>query len=114
MRCHFMPFQRRPGFQLRWEVIDWRVVRAQAIVRPTPSPPMGDLPTGREGAQPGGQASAEQCGAPTASLRHARASAATRASCFWVYAYPAFLMYAAHSLGLYWARISPQASETVS
>jgi hypothetical protein len=37
-----------------------------------------------------------------------------RASCFLVYAYPAFLMYAAHSLGLYWVRISPQASETVS
>jgi hypothetical protein len=36
------------------------------------------------------------------------------ASCFLVYAYPAFLMYAAHSLGLYWVRISPQASETVS
>ena len=37
-----------------------------------------------------------------------------RASCFLVYAYPAFLMYAGHSLGLYWVRISPQASETVS
>ena len=37
--------------------------------------------------------------------------ASPRASCFWVYAYPAFLRYAAHSAGGYWARISPQASE---
>ena len=37
-----------------------------------------------------------------------------RASCFWVYAYPAFLMYAAHSAGGYWARILPQASEIAS
>ena len=37
-----------------------------------------------------------------------------RASCFWVYAYPAFLKYAAHSAGGYWARISPQASEMAS
>src|SRR5580704_5826984 len=34
-----------------------------------------------------------------------------RASCFWVYAYPALLRYAAHSAGGYWARILPQASE---
>ena len=39
---------------------------------------------------------------------------AFRAFCFWVYAYPAFLMYAAHSLELYWVRISPQAAETDS
>ena len=45
---------------------------------------------------------------PTAEVRP------PRASCFWVYAYPAFLMDAAHSLGLYWARISPQAAETDS
>ena len=38
----------------------------------------------------------------------------SRASCFWVYAYPAFLRYAAHSAGGYWARISPQASEMAS
>ena len=37
-----------------------------------------------------------------------------RASCFWVYAYPAFLRYAAHSAGGYWARILPQASEIAS
>ena len=37
-----------------------------------------------------------------------------RASCFWVYAYPAFLMYAAHSTGGYWVRILPQASEIAS
>jgi signal transduction histidine kinase len=37
-----------------------------------------------------------------------------RASCFWVCAYPAFLRYAAHSAGGYWARISPQASEMAS
>ena len=36
------------------------------------------------------------------------------ASCFWVYAYPAFLRYAAHSAGGYWARILPQASEIAS
>jgi hypothetical protein len=35
----------------------------------------------------------------------------SRASCFWVYAYPALLRYAAHSAGGYWARILPQASE---
>jgi hypothetical protein len=35
-----------------------------------------------------------------------------RASCFWVYAYPAFLRYAAHSAGGYWARILPQASRS--
>ena len=39
---------------------------------------------------------------------------APRASCFWVYAYPAFLRYAAHSAGGYWARILPQASEIAS
>ena len=38
----------------------------------------------------------------------------TRASRFSVYAYPAFLRYAAHSAGGYWARISPQASEMAS
>ena len=38
----------------------------------------------------------------------------TRASCFWVYAYPAFLRYAAHSAGGYWARISPQAWQMAS
>src|ERR1700722_18016417 len=38
----------------------------------------------------------------------------SRASCFWVYAYPAFLRYAAHSAGGYWARISRQASEMAS
>ena len=38
----------------------------------------------------------------------------TRASCFWVYAYPAFLRYAAHSAGGYWARIWRQASEMAS
>jgi hypothetical protein len=39
----------------------------------------------------------------------------TRASCFWVYAYPALLRYAAtHSAGGYWARILPQASEIAS
>jgi hypothetical protein len=37
-----------------------------------------------------------------------------RACCIWVYAYPAFLMYAAHSAGGYWARILPQASEIAS
>ena len=37
-----------------------------------------------------------------------------RASCFWVYAYPAFLRYAAHSAGGYWARISPQAWQMAS
>ena len=37
-----------------------------------------------------------------------------RASCFWVYAYPALLRYAAHSAGGYWARILPQASEIAS
>ena len=37
-----------------------------------------------------------------------------RAPCFWVYAYPAFLRYAAHSAGGYWARILPQASEIAS
>jgi hypothetical protein len=42
------------------------------------------------------------------------ASTLPRASCFWVYAYPAFLMYAAHSAGGYWARILPQASEIAS
>ena len=40
-----------------------------------------------------------------------RLSQCTRAPCFWVYAYPAFLRYAAHSAGGYWARILPQASE---
>ena len=43
-----------------------------------------------------------------------RAISATRASCFWVYAYPAFLRYAAHSAGGYWVRILPQASEIAS
>jgi GMP synthase-like glutamine amidotransferase len=38
----------------------------------------------------------------------------SRASCFWVYAYPAFLRYAAHSVGGYWARISPQAWQMAS
>ena len=37
-----------------------------------------------------------------------------RASCFWVYAYPAFLRYAAHSAGGCWARILPQASEGIA
>ena len=37
-----------------------------------------------------------------------------RASCFWVYAYPALLRYAAHSAGGYRARILPQASEIAS
>ena len=37
-----------------------------------------------------------------------------RASCFWVYAYPAFLRYSAHSAGGYWARILPPASEIAS
>jgi hypothetical protein len=37
-----------------------------------------------------------------------------RASCFWVYAYPALLRYAAHSAGGHWARILPQASEIAS
>jgi hypothetical protein len=37
-----------------------------------------------------------------------------RTSCFWVYAYPALLRYAAHSAGGYWARILPQASEIAS
>jgi hypothetical protein len=48
---------------------------------------------------------------PRASGGSYGASSALRASCFWVYAYPAFLMYAAHSAGGYWARILPQASE---
>src|SRR6202046_1341582 len=39
---------------------------------------------------------------------------APRASCFWVYAYPAFLRYAAHSAGGYWARILRQAWEMAS
>jgi hypothetical protein len=39
---------------------------------------------------------------------------APRASCIWVYAYPAFLRYAARSAGGYWARILPQASEIAS
>jgi hypothetical protein len=38
----------------------------------------------------------------------------SRASRFWVYAYPAFLRYAAHSSGGYWARILPQAPEIAS
>jgi hypothetical protein len=37
-----------------------------------------------------------------------------RAVCIWVYAYPAFLRYAAHSAGGYWVRISPQAWEMAS
>jgi hypothetical protein len=37
-----------------------------------------------------------------------------QASCFWVYAYLAFLRYAAHSAGGYWVRIWPQASEIAS
>jgi hypothetical protein len=52
-----------------------------------------------------------------ARLEHAlrlSAEAVARASCFWVYAYPAFLRYAAHSAGGYWARILPQASEIAS
>jgi hypothetical protein len=40
--------------------------------------------------------------------------AKARAPCFWVYAYPAFLRYAAHSAGGYWARILAQASEIAS
>jgi IS1 family transposase len=43
--------------------------------------------------------------------RSPRRALRPRASCFWVYAYPAFLRYAAHSAGGYWARILPQASE---
>jgi hypothetical protein len=43
-----------------------------------------------------------------------RRKSRSRASCFWVYAYPALLRYAAHSAGGYWARISPQASEIAS
>src|SRR5271168_648817 len=42
------------------------------------------------------------------------AAAAPRAFCFWVYAYPAFLMYAAHSSGRYWARICALAWQTGS
>jgi len=38
----------------------------------------------------------------------------SRGSGFWVYAYPAFLRYAAHSEGGYWARILPRASEIAS
>jgi hypothetical protein len=37
-----------------------------------------------------------------------------RAFCIWLYPYPAFLRYAAHSAGGYWARILPLASEIAS
>ena len=50
-------------------------------------------------------------------LARARQPADTRvpgASCFWVYAYPAFLRYAAHSAAGCWARILPQAPEIAS
>jgi hypothetical protein len=47
-------------------------------------------------------------------LASVRGPGLARASCFWVYAYPAFLRYAAHSAGGYWARILPQASEIAS
>ena len=40
--------------------------------------------------------------------------AAPRAFCIWLYPYPAFLRYAAHSAGGYWARILPLASEIAS
>jgi hypothetical protein len=46
--------------------------------------------------------------------RAVKTQSPVRASCFWVYAYPAFLRYAAHSAGGYWARILPQASEIAS
>ena len=55
---------------------------------------------------------AEECHVTQPALT--RAIQALEASCFWVYAYPALLRYAAHSAGGYWARISPQASEMVS
>jgi pimeloyl-ACP methyl ester carboxylesterase len=44
----------------------------------------------------------------------ARSNLGARAVCIWVYAYPAFLRYAAHSAGGYWVRISPQAWEMAS
>ena len=47
-------------------------------------------------------------------LAEALAPSSIRAPCFWVYAYPAFLMYAAHSSGGYCARILAQASEIAS
>jgi hypothetical protein len=37
-----------------------------------------------------------------------------RAFCIWLYPYPAFLRYAAHSAGGYWARILALASEIAS
>ena len=40
--------------------------------------------------------------------------AGARAFCIWLYPYPAFLRYAAHSAGGYWARILPLASEIAS
>jgi hypothetical protein len=39
---------------------------------------------------------------------------APRAFWFWVYAYPAFLMYAAHSSGRYWTRICALAWQAAS
>ena len=41
-------------------------------------------------------------------------SPGSRAFCIWLYPYPAFLRYAAHSAGGYWARILPLASEIAS
>jgi hypothetical protein len=74
--------------------------RAEARVSQRFEDPMGDT-----------YRAAVQC--PCCSSR-SRRSRGSRALCIWLYPYPAFLRYAAHSAGGYWARILPLASEIAS